>query len=405
MARAARSGTRADFVLFALAGAGSLLALILPMQVREATASGLRRSVVAPLVAIQRRAELSRTAILTHDSATASRDSVAMQLMTARALEAENTRLRRLLGLAQKLRWGFVPAEALKGASSREDFAITLTAGANAGVQRFSPVVAPEGLVGMVQTVDPTMSLAISWSHPDFRVSAMTADGSTFGIVAAHLGEGTERYMLELRGIPFRTTLKPGTLVLSSGLGGTYPRGIPIGTVQGEMGNAEGWARTYLVRPAVLPPDITSVLVLTTPRVAAGVQNVWASQAALDSAVRAVVAAGDSVARLDSATARAARAAAADSAARAAQQRAAAQAGAGTPAEAATAAAPPVRRDSVAPRPRPRPVPPRDTTRRDTTRRAPAATATPTATATPPVVPPVVPPVTPPDTAKPGEPR
>ena len=254
MARAARSGTRADFLLFAVAGAGSILALGLPAQVRESTAAGLRRTVVAPLVSIQRRAELSRTAILQHDSTTASRDSVAMQLMTARSIEAENARLRRLLGLGQQLPWGFVPAEALKGVSTREDYAITLTAGANAGVQRFSPVVAPEGLVGMVQTVDPTMSLAISWSHPDFRVSAMTADGSTFGIVAAHLGEGPERYMLELRGIPFRTTLKPGTLVLSSGLGGTYPRGIPIGTIQGELGSAEGWARTYLVRPAVLPP-------------------------------------------------------------------------------------------------------------------------------------------------------
>jgi len=42
----------------------------------------------------------------------------------------------------------------------------------------------------MVETVDPTMSLAITWSHPDFRVSAMAADGSAFGIVKAHLGTG-----------------------------------------------------------------------------------------------------------------------------------------------------------------------------------------------------------------------
>src|SRR5687768_9827613 len=112
MARAARSGTRAgngtraDFVWLALAGIGSLLALALPATVRESTASGLRRTVVAPLVAIQRRAELSRTAILTHDSTTVARDSVVMQVMTARGVEAENARLRRLLGLAQQLRWG-----------------------------------------------------------------------------------------------------------------------------------------------------------------------------------------------------------------------------------------------------------------------------------------------------------
>lgn len=366
MARAARSGTRGDFALLALAAATSLLARGLPDRMRESASSGLRQTIVAPLVALQARAELSRSAILAHDSATVARDSMAMQVMESRTLEAENVRLRRLLGLSERLRWGFVPAEALKGSTSREEFTLTLTAGSNSGVARYSPVVAPEGLVGMVQTVDPTMSLAITWSHPDFRVSAMTADGSTFGIVAAHLGEGASRYLLEMRGVPFRTALKPGTMVLSSGLGGTYPRGIPIGVVQAELTSAEGWARTYLIRPAVLPPDITSVMILTPPRVAQGVQNVWASAAALDSASRAVVAAGDSLARLDSATARAARQATADSVARAAAARAAAgqpapatgTSATGTPAASATPAAP---RDSTRPRPRPRPVV-RDTT-------------------------------------------
>ena len=60
-----------------------------------------------------------------------------------------------------------------------------------------------------------------------------------------------------MRGVPFRSTLKPGAVVYSSGLGGIYPRGIPVGVVLGEIKTAEAWARTYLLRPAVNPAEIT----------------------------------------------------------------------------------------------------------------------------------------------------
>jgi rod shape-determining protein MreC len=125
----------------------------------------------------------------------------------------------------------------------------------------------------------------------------MTSDGSAFGIVQAHLGTGPERFLLELRGVPFRNALTPGTLVVSSGWGGVFPRGIPVGTILGEVKTAEGWARTYLVRPAVPPPEIESVMILQPRRVSAGVENVWASVIAADSAARKVSLAGDSVAR------------------------------------------------------------------------------------------------------------
>jgi cell shape-determining protein MreC len=52
-------------------------------------------------------------------------------------------------------------------------------------------------------------------------------------------------------------------VILTSGLGGVLPRGVPIGTVLGAAGESEGWERTYLVRPAVHPAAVTHVLVLT----------------------------------------------------------------------------------------------------------------------------------------------
>lgn len=272
---------------------------------RDPLAGTLRRTVLAPLVALQRDAELSRRAWLTREARVAAVDSVALRAMQVEAVRAENDRLRRVLGLGARLRWGFIPAEVLQGRGVGEEYTVTLSAGSRAGVQPFSPVVAPEGLVGMVKTVDPTMSIAIVWAHPDFRVSAMAADGSAFGIVAAHLGSEPERYLLEMRGVPIRNQLKPGTLIVSSGLGSTFPRGIPVGTVLGELKTSELWARTYLLRPAVLPAEMSNVMILLPQRSASGVDGVWQTGRGLDSATRAIAIAGDSINRATGAAARA----------------------------------------------------------------------------------------------------
>ena len=149
----------------------------------------------------------------------------------------------------------------------------------------------------MVSNVDPTMSEAMIWTHPDFRVSAMSEDASAFGIVQAHAASATTGYLMEMRGIPFRSQLKPGQLIVSSGLGGVWPRGIPIGTVLSEISTAEGWARTYLLKPVVSPADVGAVMILKSDRVSKGFENVWSSVAAAEAAAQRIVVAGDSAAR------------------------------------------------------------------------------------------------------------
>lgn len=320
MARAARFSTRIDLAAFGLLILLALIAAAAPATMREPVARVMRRTVVVPLVGLQRGAERWRAAWLASERETLQTDSAALKAFQVPVLQSENQRLRKLLGLGSRLDWGFIPADALHATTRPDPLDLILTAGSNAGVDPNSPVVAPEGLVGVVLSVDPTQSVAMTFTNKDFAVSAMTVDGSAFGIVYPHLsssGDRPERYLLELRGVPFRNTVAPGTLVYTSGLGGRFPRGIPIGTVIQEMKTPESWARTYLVRPAVNPAEVANVMILYPRRAAEGVENVWAMGAATDSAIRAVAAAGDSMSRADSAAVTAARRRMLDSLARA----------------------------------------------------------------------------------------
>ena len=278
MAHASRTDSRADTVLAVVCAFAALILLFLPEGPRASVAGAIRSTVVAPLVTIQERASLAQRAFMSHDSLVLIADSVLRRSQRLDEIAAENARLRELLQLGEAIAWDFVPAEALVGRGMGSDLTVVLSAGARAGVQRLSAVVAADGLVGMVQQVDATRSIAIIWPNPELRVSAISADGTAFGIVSAHQGSGVERYLLELRGVSFRSKLAIGSVVVSSGLGGVFPRGIPIGTVLEELRGTAGWERSYLLRPAVRPPDIISVLILRPGNVA-GMEQVWLDSA------------------------------------------------------------------------------------------------------------------------------
>lgn len=371
MARAIRSNSRLDLIVLTTCVVLGLAARALPNTMRDPIATGMRRTFLAPLVMLQERSERGRQSLLMADTRQAAIDSLSLKKMNDSSLEGENDRLRKIIGLGSRLRWGFIPTEALHGRGVRDETTMILSAGSRAGVSRLSPVIAPEGLVGVVDQVDPTMSHAMLWTHPDFRVSAMSPDGTAFGIAQAHLtGSATGGYLIELRGVPFRATLKPGALIVSSGWGGVWPRGIPIGTVLEEMKTSEGWARTYLLRPAVNPADVYSVMILRRDRLAKGFDGVWQSVAQVDQATQRILVSGDSAAKAAALAEAAARRAVLDSIARA---------NGGTPlgvtdsVNAVKAAAPkpaPVRRpvDTAAARAR-RDSAARDTIKRDSVRR------------------------------------
>lgn len=113
----------------------------------------------------------------------------------------------------------------------------------------------------MVTDVQDGAATGMDWTHPDFRASAMTEDGLSSGFIQARQGTFREEDRLVLTGSPFTDDLQPGTVIVTSGLGGVFPRGIAIGRIV-ELYQAEGsWQKSYWVEPFVSVANITQVLV------------------------------------------------------------------------------------------------------------------------------------------------
>jgi len=256
-----RFASRWDTLAFVACVGLALVARALPERVQEAVAAGVRRTLLAPFLQVERETGRLRAAYGQSEAFLAERDSAALRAIRAEGLAEENRRLRELLALRTRLPDAGVSAVVLRQATPTRGLTVILSKGTRDGILPLSPVLSPRGLLGVVRSVDPATSVAVLWTHPDFRVSAMTPDGSVFGMVRPRGGNPDTMTML-LEGVPYRDTIPAGTPLLTSGFGGVYPRGIPIGTVVAVLEEQAGLARSYVVRAAAHPASTNHVIVL-----------------------------------------------------------------------------------------------------------------------------------------------
>jgi rod shape-determining protein MreC len=236
----------------------------LPTATADKITSTIRETVLVPVIWLQQAAEQGRTSRARFLTVMAERDSAALAARSLNVLTSENRQLRGLLGLGNRLGTAYIPAEVLHQSLPTDGRTILLSAGAREGVRPYAPVLSADGLVGMVRTVEPNWSIAMTWAHPEFRAGAFTEDGNVFGIVAPAAATTASETLLELRGVPYRDSIVPGVRVVASGLGGVFPQGVPIGTVMGVLREEPGWERTYLLKPAAHPMSISHVIILTS---------------------------------------------------------------------------------------------------------------------------------------------
>ena len=248
----------------------ALVLLTLPRTRQLQLSNVIRSTVLAPVLELQAWLADVRSMCERLESLRAERDSVTVRLVELQGVEEEAERLRALIQLAERAGARFRAAN-LYPAGRPITRSFVLDAGAAAGIASDAAVVAPAGLVGVVRAVTRWQAAGDFWTHSEFRVSAMTADGRVFGIVGPLAG--TPPGMM-LEGAPYQLELERGTLVVTSGLGGVFPRGIPIGRVEEPISAEEGWSRSYRVEPSVFPGAVQEVMVLVE-RPTADVGDIW----------------------------------------------------------------------------------------------------------------------------------
>lgn len=256
-----RSFSRRDNALFLACVVLAIVMLVKP-DVGGRITGLIRLSALRPFLWMQARAEQSRTSRSTFERLRAERDSAAYAAQFLPSLRSENQRLRGLLRLSERLSVRYVAADVLHQSLPTDGRTLMLSVGRKAGVKEFDPVVSAEGLLGVVREVGPTWSIAMTWAHPEFRASAFALPGNVFGVIAPSLQVTGSELLLQLRGVAIRDSVPDGTMVVTSGLGGVYPQGIPVGQVVGQASEVTGWERIYVVRPAANPESAAQVLIL-----------------------------------------------------------------------------------------------------------------------------------------------
>lgn len=234
---------------------------------QEFLAAQIRSSALLPFVSLQQGLANARVRAIRNEELQGQVDSLVSALTSRTTLEEENRRLRQLLGLSDRLGPAWTAAQVLRPGTQGSRSAFLLDVGSGDGVIARAPVLVRDGLAGMVTEVQEGVATGMDWTHPDFRASAMTEDGQVYGFIQAQPGRFAEEDRLLLTETEFTTDLEPGTVIVTSGLGGVLPRGIPIGEIV-ELTETEGrWRKNYLVDPYVEVGSLTHVLVGTDERV------------------------------------------------------------------------------------------------------------------------------------------
>lgn len=160
------------------------------------------------------------------DALLAERAALMASVAEARDLARENRELRALLALAP--RYGVRQVRAALLYKGHDWFAqrLLLDRGAAAGLRSGLPVVDADGLVGQIQRVYPGSSEVTLVSSPG-QLTPVQIERTAQRGLAAGSGQGG----LELRYMPSHTDVRVGDRLLTSGIDGVYPSGIPVARV------------------------------------------------------------------------------------------------------------------------------------------------------------------------------
>ncbi len=151
------------------------------------------------------------------------------RLILAAEEKAELARLRKLLTLVPPEGRQALGARVLAGRMGSNAALVTVVIGRGylTGAVPGTPAMTPDGVLGRVLRAGPSTATVLLLSDPGSRIAVISQEGRVQGILA-----GTGPYKpLELRFVTHNAVVRPGELLLTSGLDQAYPKGLPVARV------------------------------------------------------------------------------------------------------------------------------------------------------------------------------
>lgn len=174
-------------------------------------------------------------------------------------LRSENARLREALELVQEEPYRFMAARVVARNPDNWFGTALVNKGTAHGLKKGMTVVTPRGLVGRVVNLTPHTATVLLITDPESGVGGIIASSRDAGVVQGQAGEHS---LLRMKFFSRQANVQPGDIVLTSGLGSIFPKGIAIGRVV-EVGRSESGLLLYAeVEPFADINRLEEVLIL-----------------------------------------------------------------------------------------------------------------------------------------------
>lgn len=201
---------------------------------------------------------------LTADESTLSELEQKNAELTARNAELEEaeqtaTRLESLLGLGNTYNLQSTAARIISGSTDSWSRSVTIDKGTTSGLAVGMPVVGSQGAIGEITECGPATATVRLLSDENSSVAAMLQKSRAQGQV-----EGSVDGTLHLSMISTDQEVNVGDTVVTSGLGGVFPKGLPIGTVASATKNDDSIYYDIVVNPLSGTENYEEVLVITS---------------------------------------------------------------------------------------------------------------------------------------------
>ena len=178
------------------------------------------------------------------------------KLDTLTEIEIENARLRRLLDFREQLAGSLITARVIGYDATGPAHTLVIDRGESDGVTKGAAVLIPEGIVGQVFIASANAARVLLVSDHNSGVDAVVQRNRVRGIV-----QGTPEGGCQLKYVKRTDDLQVGDMLVTSGLDGIFPKGLPIGESASIERRGQGLFQAAEVRPRFTQRDLEEVLV------------------------------------------------------------------------------------------------------------------------------------------------